>query len=106
MHPWSLLHSGALTDALHFFCAQIVAAPDMAASPAEPPRFERFLTQCMLFIHGVLKSAAYRGSSGSSFELNLAARSQVLCRLRRLRSSPSCMHRGAAKIACYSACVV
>ncbi len=80
VHPWSLLHSGALTDALQFCCAQILSAPDAAAAPAaaaQPPRFERFLTQCMLFIHGALKSPAYRGSSGSSLELNLAARSQV-----------------------------
>jgi hypothetical protein len=31
----------------------------------------------MLFVHGVLKNPAYGGSSSSTFELNIAARSQV-----------------------------
>ena len=76
--PWSLLHCGAFPEMLHFFCGQIVATPK--AHAAEGQRFEAFLTRCMLFVHDVLKSKTYRGSQGSSLEINLAARSQA-CRL-------------------------
>jgi len=70
-HPWSLMHCDVFSHVLEFLCSQIVGAP------AALPRFETFYMQCMLFVHGVLKSPAYGGSSSNSFELNLAARSQV-----------------------------
>lgn len=70
-HPWSLLHCDVFSPLLDFMCSQIVGAP------AAPLQNEGFYTQCMLFVHGVLKSPAYGGSMSSSFELNLAARSQV-----------------------------
>ena len=69
-HPWSLLYSPVFSELLEFLWAQIVGAP-------EAPLFESFYRQCMLFLHGVLKSPAYGGSGSSSLELNLAARSQV-----------------------------
>lgn len=70
-HPWSLLHCDVFSPLLEFMCSQIVGAP------AAPPQFEGFYTQCMVFVHGVLKNPAYGGSSSSTFELNIAARSQV-----------------------------
>lgn len=70
-HPWSLLHCAVFSPLLEFLWGQIVGA----SSAAE--LYESFYRQCMLFLHGVLKSPAYGGSSSSSLELNLAARSQV-----------------------------
>jgi hypothetical protein len=71
-----MLHSGAFPAALHFFCGAIVGAPPPGARDAHT-HFERFLTQALLFVHAVLKSAAYRGSLGASFEVNRAARTQA-----------------------------
>ncbi|CAL8468538.1 g8078 [Coccomyxa elongata] len=70
-HPWSLLHCPVFSPLLEFLWGQIVGAPSAAEL------YESFYRQCMLFLHGVLKSPAYGGSSSSSLELNLAPRSQA-----------------------------
>ena len=72
MHPWSMLHGGAFQPALDFACGQIVSHP-----PSSKP-FEAFLMRCILYIHGVIKSPAYKGNMSSSFQVNLAARTQVI----------------------------
>ena len=70
-HPWSMLHGGAFQPALELACGQIVSH-----QPSSKP-FEAFLMRCILYIHGVIKSPAYKGSMSSSFQVNLAARTQV-----------------------------
>ena len=71
-HPWSMLHGGAFQPALQFACSHIVSH-----QPSSKP-FEAFLMCCILYIHGVIKSPAYKGSMSSSFQVNLAARTQVI----------------------------
>ena len=70
-HPWSMLHCGAFQPALEFACGQIVSQ-----QPSSKP-FEAFLMRCILYIHSVVKSPAYKGSMSGSFQVNLAARTQV-----------------------------
>lgn len=70
-HPWSMLHCGAFQPALEFACGQIVG------HQAGSKPFEAFLQRCMLYIHGVVKSPAYKGAQSGSFQVNLSARTQV-----------------------------
>ena len=70
-HPWSMLHCAAFQPALEFACGQIVG------HQAGSKPFEAFLRRCILYIHSILKSSAYEGNMTSSFQVNLAARTQV-----------------------------
>ena len=71
-HPWSMLHCGAFQPALEFACSQIVS------HQASDKPFEAFLKRCILYIHGIVKSSAYKGNMSGSFQVNLAARTQVM----------------------------
>ena len=72
IHPWSMLQCAAFQPALEFACGQIVN------HRAGSKPFEAFLRRCILYIHSIVKSPAYEGSMSSSFQVNLAARTQVM----------------------------
>lgn len=77
-HPWSMLHCAIFQPALEFACGQIVS------HPASSKPFEAFLRRCILYIHSIVKCPAYEGSMSSSFQVNLAARTQVMTLLIQL----------------------
>lgn len=60
LHPWSVLHSGALLSMLDMACAQI-GTPSMRLGTVA----DQFMKQCLLLISGVVKCASYKGSAAA-----------------------------------------